>query len=158
MAIPGPALFDFRQVRYTFARKPGAILRCARVMLGASWRDVLRAMKESGAPISMSHYKAIEGDLEGRNIAAVEWWVLCKYLGLCADSFSIGYSARWHLMKIRGEVERGEYRLPMSPILRARLAAFDEWEESQRERWMVRPGLPFRLRSKSASTQITRRD
>lgn len=154
MTIPGPALFDFRQIRYTFARKPGVILRCARVMLGASRRDVLLAMKAGGAPISMPRYKAIEGDLEGRNITAVEWWLLCRCLGLCAESFSIGYSARWHIMRIRGDIEQGEFRLPVSSILRVRLDALGAWDESRREQWMIRPGLPFRLRTESASSLL----
>lgn len=158
MSIPGPALFDFRQIRYTFAHKPGAILKCGRLMLGASPTDVLRAAKAEGATISRARYTIIENDLDGRNTAAVEWWVLCRCLELCADWFRDGYGARWHLTKVRGAVERGEYRLPMSSILETRLRAFDAWEESWREQWCARPGLTFKLNSERSVSVLDQQD
>src|ERR1035437_6531675 len=98
-----PSLFDFRQLKYTFPRKPGAILKCARLMLGVSQIDVLRSLKIAGITISISRYKTIEGDLDGQNIGAIEWWNLCECLGISSDIYDLGYSSRFHITKVFGD-------------------------------------------------------
>lgn len=137
---------------------PGVMLKCARVMLGISRQDVLRAAKASGLELSMARYNAIEADTDGSNIGAVEWWTLCECVGLSCDTFGLGYSARWHLMRVRRQIETGEFRLPVMPSLKVRIAALAAWEEADHERWMVRPGLRFALKSQTSSTKLLHRD
>ena len=157
MTILRRGLFDFRQVRYTFARKPSAILKSARIMLGASQTDVLRVLNSAESIISNERYKMIEGDLEGQSIGAVEWWLLCKCLAIPNDIYELGYSARCHITNVRGDIVRGEFRLLISPILGARLAAFKEWEELERKPRMVYPGLHVQAKSGSVFTRNKRR-
>jgi hypothetical protein len=147
------SLFDFRQVRYTFAKKPGVILRCARKMLGLSMVDVVRAAKRAGLKMSLARYRTIESDTEGHGIGAIEWWGLCKLLGLDCDIFSLGYSARWHMMKVRMSVHNGELRVPLRPNLASRVAAFEEWDQSRHETIFGRPGLRFALRPRLVASE-----
>ena len=122
-------------------------------MLGLSEAEVVRAATGAGLKLSLARYHVIENDMTGDKMGAVEWWALCKILGLDCDFFSIGYGARWHLMKIRASIRDCELQVPLRPALAGRLAAFETWDESRNQTFYGRPGLRFALRPRLGASE-----
>lgn len=135
----------FAENRYEFSGNSGRIVRCACRTLGVSRRALLQEIRKRGWKMSWHRLFWVGCDTSGWRTSASEWFILCQVLRLDMDCLRYGYNAHWHLMRVRGDIARGEFEFPVVPKLRAALEALDEWDRRRLQETERAWGLPFSL-------------
>lgn len=128
--------------RYYHAKNPGRMLQAARENLGIDIPTLVEYINKLEYTISIDRIQTIESDNLGDKINALEWYVLCKILELNACTLSTGIERAWHLRRCRHAIEKGEFQLPITETLKAKLAEL-EIIDKEEELFLEKQAITF---------------